>query len=300
MNRLEKMMNEKNKGPTPSIKAQYHYWQAFILSFYAPRLYVDVGNKWRGFGLLYLLLLVSLLCIPFSIRFIMAFNVYFTDKIVDPIRLLPPIYIQNGEVQFDMPMPYLIKNDKGQVVSIIDTTGTLEGIDSRFQDLTVLFLKKEVLLRTSYPDFVKDMSTSPSLQEDTVYKHTFQPGSNEVFDAKEYLQRNKVSFIKRAIDIAIYAMVVGFFYSFLVVFLPFLAILGQAIAFIFFSFKIKFKESCRLIAVGATPALLIFGAYLTRYTLTKSTAIAFVALIALYYCYGVASLKWARTQVAIR
>jgi hypothetical protein len=74
-------MNNKEMESTSSTKARYHYWQAFILSLYSPKLYVDVAQRWRGFGLNYLLLLVALLCIPFSIRFIANFNIYFTDKV---------------------------------------------------------------------------------------------------------------------------------------------------------------------------------------------------------------------------
>src|SRR5476651_2545843 len=46
----------------------YGYWKALYMSFYSRRLYVDIGKRWHGFGLVYLLLAIAVLSLPFALR----------------------------------------------------------------------------------------------------------------------------------------------------------------------------------------------------------------------------------------
>ncbi|HEL8434089.1 TPA: hypothetical protein U0D75_002421, partial [Legionella pneumophila] len=84
---------EKNKLK-PIDAPIYSYWQALYMSFYSKRLFVDVGKRWRGIGLIYLLLVVAICSIPFSIRIASDFNKTFNQQIIQPLLQLPTVYVQ--------------------------------------------------------------------------------------------------------------------------------------------------------------------------------------------------------------
>ncbi|WP_238584019.1 DUF1189 family protein, partial [Legionella drozanskii] len=94
------------------------YSKALYASFYSSVLYADVVKRWHGLGMGHLLFLIILGVIPLSGRVIVAFNHFFNEEILFPIQALPLLTIQNGEVTYKQPMPYLIKNNKKEVVSI--------------------------------------------------------------------------------------------------------------------------------------------------------------------------------------
>ncbi len=58
VNVLENGVSKIKNKLKPIDAPAYGYWKALYMSFYSTRLYVDVGKRWRGIGLLYLLFFV--------------------------------------------------------------------------------------------------------------------------------------------------------------------------------------------------------------------------------------------------
>ena len=73
----------------PIDKPAYSYWSALWKSFYSRRLYVDVGKRWSGFGILYLLLVIALLSLPFYLRVLQSVNQSFQEQIIEPSVKIP-------------------------------------------------------------------------------------------------------------------------------------------------------------------------------------------------------------------
>ncbi len=157
------------------------------MSFYSGRLYVDVAKRWKGFGILYLLLVMSVATIPLSIRLIYDFNDYLNQNMIIPINKLPQLVIQNGEVQFNKPMPYLIKNDKGQVVDIIDTTGKITSFTDNYPNAVFLLLKNKIVTRMPpFKTFLNSTSNKVTIKEQNL-----NPNDNEIFVGKDWLVTGK-------------------------------------------------------------------------------------------------------------
>jgi len=98
----------KAKGKLKPIDTPvYRYWAALYKSFYSRNLYVDVGKRWHGLGILYLLLAIVLFSIPVALKTSLNLGRSFEEQLIDPLNQLPILYMQNGELTFDKPMPTL-------------------------------------------------------------------------------------------------------------------------------------------------------------------------------------------------
>ncbi len=280
---------KKNKKTLKAVDApSYGYWSALFRSFYSKRLYIDVGKRWRGMGLLYLLLAVALLAIPYSIKMCIEFDKDFQEHFLDPIKKLPTIYIQNGEVTFDKPMPYFIKNDKGQIVIIIDTTGTVTEFTKEYPKLTLLINKEQMAFKLPAPsmmNLVDEDNRGPSIIQ------PFDSSMNMMFDGQSIIKNSSIYGLKYAAQLIIYPIVVAIFYSMLVVFFLVLAFLGQVFSTIFFSFKLGFKASCRLFMVSSTPMLSLLIIFLTLNIIFPGFGFVLLILLSGYFSFAIYSLK---------
>ncbi len=259
------------------------------MSFYSRRLYVDVGKRWKGFALLYLLLTIALFSIPFSVRMSFSLNQSFKEQITDPLSKIPVFYIQNGEVSFDKPMPYLIKNDLGQVVVAIDTTGKINDFPRDYPYLTILINKNKISLKVPSLKLFNMVDSKPNKGAPIV--QTFDKGTNLVFDGKKIAEENSIQKLKYFSQLMIYPMVVAIFFSIFIVFFLVLAFLGQVFSTIFFSFNVSFLQSSRLLIVAGTPMLLLLFIMLTLNSIFQGSGFILFALLIAYYSFALHSLR---------
>ena len=103
-------MANNNKSLQLADVSRFGRWQALYLSFYSSALYIDVAKRWRGLGLIYLLLMVMLTTFVYSIKNIIDYNAKFEEQFILVLRELPKITVTEGRVSIDEPMPYSIKN----------------------------------------------------------------------------------------------------------------------------------------------------------------------------------------------
>lgn len=292
---LEIEVANKNNSLKPVDAPVYRYWAALLMSFYSSRLYIDVGKRWRGIGILYLLLVIAIGSIPYSLRMIVEFNNDFNQRIIQPIAVLPTIMIQNGSIIFDKPMPYFLKNNKDQVVSIIDTKDTITKFDNTYPELTILVNKDVIYYKLPTPHIMGVVT--PETEKGVVLAQPFDKSVNMIFDGKKIIQENSISALKYAGELMIYPFVMTVLYSiFVVVFLTF-AFLGQLFARIFFSFHLSFKQSCRLFMVSVTPMSLIFMVLLSLNWIFPGLGFVLLVLMFGYFSFAIKSLRAESRQV---
>ncbi len=288
------MSKVKNKLK-PIDSPVYSHFSALYLSFFSNRLYVDVGKRWKGLGLIYLLLVIGLFSIPFSLYVGANFNRFFSQQIIEPILKMPTLYVQNGEASIDEPMPYLIKNKKEQVVLIIDTTGAVTDFTPEYPNLNILINKDKITYRIPTAQLF-NVSTEQASQHVPIVQ-SFNKEVNSVFDGKKLVNEGAVTGLKYASQLMIYPLIVMVFYSFFLVMFLTVALLAQLFARIFFSFQITYAQACRLLIVASTPMLLVLYAFLTANVLFAGMGIILLALLGAYYSYALYSLRSESLQV---
>lgn len=289
VNVLEDGVSKTKNRLKPVDAPAYNYWKALYMSFYSKRLYVDVGKRWRGIGVLYLLLSIAVFSIPFAIKVSINLNRSFNEQIIEPLMLLPTIYVQNGKVSFDKPMPYLIKNKKNQVVLVVDTTDKVDKFGPEYPELTILINKEKIYIKIPTPQLLSESTPSPNLG--VPLSQSFNKKSNFAFNGKKIVEENSMFGLKYASLGLVYPVIAVMFYSmFIVIFLVF-AFLGQVFSRIFFSFQISFMQSSRLFMVATTPLLLVLMIVLTVNAIFPGFGFILMALMAFYFSLAVMSLK---------
>jgi hypothetical protein len=280
----------KNKTQLKRVDAPvYRYWSALYMSFYASRLYVDVGKRWRGFGILYLFFMIAITCIPFAMVMSLDFEKSFNEQLIEPLSLIPQIYVQNGVASFDRPMPYLIKNKKNQVAIIIDTTGKISEFSNAYPNLNILIKKDSINFKMPAPPvLVSDQSES---NKGAPLAQPFTKNMNFVFDGKSILKDNQLSRLKYVSQLMIYPLMVAELFSiFLVLFLV-LGFLGQLFSRMFFYFTPTFSQSIRLFMVSATPMVVLLMIFLALNAIFAGSGIILLALLLAYYSFAIRSLR---------
>lgn len=279
-----------NKELRPIDKPFYHYWQALYLSFFSSRFYVDVGKRWKGFGVLYLFFLLCIAALPISLRVGVDFNRFFNERIIGPLLNLPPLIIQEGKLSFDKPMPYFIKDDTGQVTSIIDTTGTVKDMDAGiYPNLAVLFTKDKVFYRFPAPQFF--FSSPATMKASPIYMQPLSERSNEIFDGKRWAQSPEIRRTKLISAALIYPTMVTVFFSMYLTLLLVFSLMAQFIAKYILKYSLNFKQACRLLIVSATPHIIVLLFLLTLHGVFPGLGIVLLALLAAYYSFAVLALK---------
>lgn len=267
----------------------YRYWQALFMAFYSNTLYLDVYKRWRGFGILYLFLLFSIAVLPLSIAFILKFNHYFETELVFPMQSLPILKIEDGKVVLDKPMPYLIKNPKGEVVSIVDTTGVVKSMTKKYPDLTLLVTQNMIYFRTPELPFFPHQPDVQTTQN--VFSQSVANQIDQVFDAKESLKPNLLLRLKYMADILMYPILLSVFFGMFLIPILFFSFFGQLLSTIVFKYQLTFKQACRLYIVASTPQLFLFFILLCTGISVPYSAIFFMSISAAYFCYAVMAVR---------
>lgn len=267
----------------------YSHWQALYMALYSRRLYVDVAKRWTGIGLLYILLLQAIIMIPFAIRTMIEFNHFFNNTILLPIERIPLFYISNGEVLFDKKMPYLIKNNEGQVVSIIDTTGRVSNIDDTYPDLKFLVTKNKLYMRPTlmgvHDKITVDMSKRNLIVQD------FGNNANFIFNPMTWIENMHFKWIKIGVLVLIYPVIVSFSFGMIYSLMMVFAMLSQAYAWLILKTKLTFPQAARLLTVASTAPLAIFMVCLAFGAIFAGLGLLCIGLWSIYFSLGTLSFK---------
>ncbi len=234
------MTKHEKTSLRPIDAPHYNYWQALYHSFFNPKLYVDVGKRWKGFSLLYLFLVMVIAIIPLYWMAVTNMNRIFHEDMIIPLQRLPTLYIQNGKVSANVKMPYFIKNDKNQVAAIVDTTGKINGIDNKlYPKLSFLVLEDKFMLRP--PSISFDFTKSNiDLPEASVVTIELPKNTNQVFNTKEWLATSKIYTMNKFLGIILYPSLVLVIFSLYLVMLLAVALLAQFVAKILIKVELSY------------------------------------------------------------
>lgn len=285
------MSNKKHNTSLRDINQPlYRYWEALYLSFFSADVYRDVRLRWKGINAIYLLLVILVFCLPLALKVTNSMLKYFDNQIIMPLEKLPNMYIQNGSVSIDKPMPYFIKNSKGAVLAVIDTTGTINSFSEEYPNMTVLVKKNNIQIRYLTPSNFLGFEMKNSSPPEIVTKDLAH-SENMVLNMKQAINQSGVNRIRFAIQFLIYPILVLTVFSAYMVLLLSFALLGQVVARTIFKIDLKYKASCRISTLAFTPHLAFsllmaaLGFYIPAYSL-----FAMIILIG-YYCFGLISVK---------
>ncbi len=273
----------------------YGYFSALYRSFYSSNLYVDVGMRWKGLGLIYLLFIVFVFSIPIQFIKLQQFSRFY-DHQVEAFKLIPTVYIQEGIVRFNQPMPYEVKDRDGNVRVIVDTTGAIKQIDEvKYPFLTVLLTKDSLIYKLPLANILGSRGERSKMLEEKL-----TPDMTQVFNGQEWIDESRLNLIKLVSMALIPISIFSFYWGLSLVLLLSYSIVGSIIAWMFFDYKMPYKQSNRVMMVAATPLALFFFMVLTTGIKIPFAILWMVGILTFYFCFGVLSLKRASRKVAIR
>lgn len=216
---------------------RYSYFHALILSFFSKSLYQDVARRWRGTGLVYLLVILALVWIPTMIKGHLGLAKFVDNDAREITQQIPAITITNGHASTDVPTPYRIKDLKtGTTLVLIDTTDQPEALDSSVP--VVLTQTKLIMHKNATETRVYDLSGIGSFFVDRARVENWLATARSWFFPALYPLAVIVSFICRAIQILIYALI-GILFSRML------------------KANLDYKTLMRLAAVAITPVLIL-------------------------------------------
>lgn len=281
-------MGKKQQMPKPINTSIYRYRQALYMAFYSSRLYVDVAKRWRGFCFSYLLLLIAIAAIPFSVHSILDINHYLNDKIISPVEKIPTLHIKNGELLFDKPMPYIIKDKAGSAVIMIDTQSNVTGMDAAYPELMILITKNKIYFRV--PEINYFLKKSENVAQPPVVK-MMDKNDSEIFVSKEWVKSIGLLRIKWFFRIMFYPLTVSFLFGLCCTLVLVLTMIAQTISLIFLKYTLSFKEAARMLIVASTAPVFVFLLLLSVNGLFPEIGFVCAGLYTIYFCYGVLAIK---------
>ena len=126
---------------------RYNIVQPYWLAFFSKDLYRDVAQHWRGFGFVYLLLLLALAWVPDVVKIHRGFARFVEKEGEALVAQMPKITITKGEVSVDPPGPHYIKDpETGNVIIVIDTSADASELE-KYPDAAVLLTRTQFITR---------------------------------------------------------------------------------------------------------------------------------------------------------
>lgn len=275
---IPRLPRGKDSVKHQKINNLYSYWQAFVMSFYSMDIYVDVRHRWRGFGAIYVLLVMAIISLPLSIKIIYEKHNYYYQVMLPIIKKLPDLKLVEGELVFNKSQPYFMNSPVShQPVVIIDTTGKVTDLpNSNYPEAALLFTKHAMISRfgqmpPSIEKYQKDMSVNI---EPTMLIPLFD--------------RLKTIFVY-----AFYPSMMMFWYGVFYSFLCIIAFLFKMFSVILLKYEINYKNALRLASVSSTPMLVLSVIFAFLGIQSKSAGWTIVGCWLAYFIFAIRANKLA-------
>lgn len=245
-------------------------------------------KRWKGFGVLYFLLLVSLLSVFPTIRYVDELTTYINNNYLYPIEHLPLILIQNGNASIDEPMPYFVKGKTGDDLIEVDTRRNIEKFPKNHPTLILLVTKNKLLMRSPALKFLNHAGKD----EESPYIDTFDKHINEVFSGREWSKTSNIYAIKLISSVFIYLGFLGAMFGLSLGLNVVISSIGRIISMTILKYSIDFKQSIRLAFVASTGPFCFLSILNALGWETKLMGGPwYIGLVALYFSYGVICVK---------
>ncbi|MCR9191136.1 MAG: DUF1189 domain-containing protein [Gammaproteobacteria bacterium] len=280
---------KKNKNKLNLIDQRiFKYWQALFMAFYSRRLYIDVAKRWRGFGLMYFLMLILIASIPASIKVMYDFSLYYDTSFLEPLQKMPSFAVDHGKLNFDYFMPYEVKNSKGDTVIIFDNKNSINQINYIYPNW-MLFIANDRMYYRSPKTSVMSAIRNESGKEMTM--QPFEGMQHESFEPFYFLRDTHFASLKWYFIALVYPLLSAMLFGFFAMFLVFMSSVGKICSIVVFKHKIKFKEAYRLMAVASGSCI---GLFILTFSMNQHVPfIGFYLLVAiiLYFCFAILTIR---------
>ena len=249
---------------------RYSFFHALILSFFSKSFYRDVAHNWSGTGLAYMAVILALLWIPTIIKMQVGLSKFVDHDSQEVTKQIPAITISHGKVSTDVPTPYFIREPKsGEPIVVIDTTTDSEKLDN-LPTQVVMLTRTKFVMRNARETRAFDLSGVQQFYVDRPKVEGWLATGKRWFVPVMYPLLLVFSFIFRAVQMLIYALVGLLFASMLHV-------------------TLDYKTLMRLAAVAITPVLVLD---LVREFLPVHIPLCGVVGIAIALGYLFVAVKW--------
>lgn len=213
---------------------QYSIWHPLWLAYFSKALYRDVGQCWKGVGLLYLLILAAIYSVlgTYNIHNMVNGAIYQTRPIVSQ---LPDMTFTDGKLSIDKPSPFIVTDPANQrPLAIIDTSGKTTSLDG--SPALVLLTQNQLIIKNS-PMVTKQYSlsevTNGTYTQETINGYLDQAVSYAPFAIFPFVL--VITFVKLALIVFVFA----------------------ALAVLFIHSQLSYTGICRITSVALTPVLLL-------------------------------------------
>lgn len=218
---------------------RYNVVQPYWLSFFSKDLYRDVAQNWRGFGFVYLLLLLALAWVPDVVTIHRGFAGFVEKEGEALVAQMPKITITKGEVSVDPPGPHYIKDpETGNVIMVIDTSADASELE-KYPDAAVLLTRTQFITR-------QEKRGQTRIQELT--------GLNFSIDREG--MRRFLGFFKNSMGFVAYPFALLFSYAYRILQALLYGAIGLAMAGIVKT-KLEYAASVRLAVIAVTPVIVV-------------------------------------------
>jgi len=132
----------------PRSRRGYGPLRALVLSFFSADLYRDAALHWRAFAFGYLALLLGIAWLVTVAVLHHRFRVWYANDAPAIVAQIPPVSLKDGELSAEVEQPYFLTDGtSGEVVVVIDTTGTITTLEQA--GARVLLTKTEAIVENN-------------------------------------------------------------------------------------------------------------------------------------------------------
>jgi hypothetical protein len=239
--------------------------------------------------LLYLVCMLSIIVLPYAVHLTVAYRDMMEQKLFVPFKQLPPFSVRDGEVYFYSPMPYEVKNEKNEVVAIIDTEGKINQLPYfLYPEVTLLITKNALHLRLPILNLFKEHNIPEG--KETVVAFSSMEDSNLV--GIDWLESSPLKPVINTLSASIYPILLMFYTTLYTIILFSFGLFGQFVARFIFKVNLTLKESVRVMIVASTPQAMIYFILLAFKQIYPGTGIVNLALLIIYFSLGVLAYRW--------
>jgi hypothetical protein len=295
MKKLLPVLFTRKKPTAPQEKQLYSLWQGLYLCFFSAKFYVDVAQRWRGYGFRYLFVASVLISLPYSVQQMVKMYDYFDNELLLAFSKMPDLTLVKGEVLFDKPMPYVVAGEKNKPpLLVIDTTRSLDHFDEKYRNATLVVTKKAFYIGGK-KNAAPFMASQPTLSP--LYSNNFPKDATGVLKAKSFeeivLKVKDKLILMLPFSIALMAFFVEAFILFI------LSLMTTFVANVLVRYSLSFKQSLRLTYVCGTPQQVIASFMATMNWQRPMVGFLMLGALLFYFCFAVAVNKRAARKMVV-
>lgn len=282
------------QGVKPIDQPDFKYWQALYLAFFSQRLYIDVVKRWHGFGMIYFLIMMFIISVPWTFYYTAQFSQYLDDEIIFPFERMPPLMIQNGEVSIDKSVPYIIESKSNKPAIEINTTSDLKGFSSQYPTVFFLITKNALYFRVPSNPAFSMPKLSPTGQTESfknLTEYHFEKNDNQVFSGRDWVRTSGIQSLRAYAALIVFPIVFGMLWGLYFVTSVVLASMGRIIASVVLKYPIGFIDSFRLAWVASTAPIAFVNIVLYVGYNLRGLGWYYITLVAIYFSLAILCVK---------